>query len=110
MRPLLSANGHWIAFVSTASDLVPGQVDNGSSLNVFLFNQVSGKVFLVDSLPGSTATATEGITPNDNGEVPLALSANGRCVVFQSYSSDLATGDFNRRPDVFATCRNGGDD
>ena len=80
-RPLLSADGRYIAFSSFATNLVPGQVDpNGGSsgtLDLFLYDRVAGATVLVSHAEGSAVTAT-GIFRDD---LP-SMSADGRYIAF----------------------------
>ncbi len=87
----ISADGRYVAFWSTASDLVAGDVND------------SPDVFVRDVLMGTTVRAsvdTGGGNPNDGSYGP-SISADGRYVAFYSYASDLVAGDGNRLPDVF---------
>lgn len=97
---VVSADGSRVAFVSNATNLVPGQASSPAFYNVFLFSRVSGTSILAS---GSMGSATQG--GNDDTyppEYPVSLSANGRVVAFASYASDLVPGDFNRINDMFA--------
>jgi Tol biopolymer transport system component len=82
----LSADGRWLAFLSKATDLVPGQVDTYSSNDVFLFDRVSRNVTLVSR---STASA---VTTGNSPSLSLGLSSDGRYVVFSSFASNLVPG------------------
>ncbi len=108
--PRISADGSLITFLSTASNLVAGQVEvqgvqnglgNGYFNDVFVFHVPTGRRRLVSH---SEANA---LTTADAGSLPAELafpSADGRHVAFASAASDLADpadGDFNSRQDVF---------
>ncbi|HSK78543.1 MAG TPA: hypothetical protein VLQ45_18965, partial [Thermoanaerobaculia bacterium] len=86
---VLSADGRALAFVSEASNLVPGQVDTNGESDVFVYDRLSGAVELVSHAPGSPATAA--------GEPAQAawpsLSADGRFVAFTSDAQDLVSGE-----------------
>jgi Tol biopolymer transport system component len=90
--PAFSADGHVVAFESTASDLVAGD-QNGLQ-----------DVFVRDLITGTTVRAsvdTGGGDPNGDSYAPTTLSADGRYVAFSSYASDLVAGDGNGTYDVF---------
>jgi uncharacterized repeat protein (TIGR01451 family) len=85
--PAISANGRFVAFVSNADNLVPGDTN------------VWPDVFVRDLQLGVTtraSVATGGGQANFGGLRP-AISADGRYVVFESESQNLAPGD----PDGF---------
>jgi Tol biopolymer transport system component len=90
--PVISADGRYIAFVSTATDLVPGLT--GRQERLFLFDRASGNVTLLSSSVTSN--------PLQGGQAPV-ISANGRYIAFLSDASDLVPGqtDENRELDVF---------
>ena len=99
-RAALSADGRYVLFSSTASDLTAPDT-NGAS-DVFLFDRVAGTVTLVShSTAGPTTT---GNGPSAGG----ALSADGRYVLFSSTASDLTTTDTNGDIDVFLFDREAG--
>ncbi|MEM7584571.1 MAG: GEVED domain-containing protein [Acidobacteriota bacterium] len=86
-EPVISADGAWVAFLSSAPDLIPGMVENNTAAedDVFLWSRVGGTMTLVShaaGLPSQTSEANS-LEPN--------LSADGRFVVFQSLSQDLVT-------------------
>ena len=87
----LSADGSVVAFQSDATNLVTGD-QNGKS-DVFTHDRASGLTVRV-SVDSSGAEA--------NGESrDPALSGDGRIVAFDSYATDLVTGDTNGDFDVF---------
>ena len=83
---LISADGNWVAFASTAPDLVPGQADGNSANDVFLVNRATNAVTLVSHAAGSPTRAGNSLTLP-----PGAISADGRYVAYISSSSDLVT-------------------
>ncbi|HSK80530.1 MAG TPA: hypothetical protein VLQ45_29015, partial [Thermoanaerobaculia bacterium] len=97
--PVLSADGSYVAFISRAPDLVPGQVQESSEdENVFLYERATGTLRLVSH---SAASATRGGAGSSQSP---RLSADGRFVVYESTSTDLVTGQTNANgefPDVF---------
>jgi Tol biopolymer transport system component len=94
----ISADGRFVAFVSTAANLVPGQVDVGGGPDVFLWDRVAGTTTLVSRAAGSPVTVA-----NDNSRSPV-VSADGRFVAYRSRATDLVTGQTDpngREFDVF---------
>ena len=100
----VSGDGRFVAFVSRASTLVPGDT-NGAS-DVFVRDRVTGTTerVSVDSR-GRQATGGEAGGVLDSNFGRPALSADGRYVVFVSSATNLVKGDRNRVPDVFVRDR-----
>jgi Tol biopolymer transport system component len=89
--PSISADGRYVAFQSTASNLVPGNT-NGD-WDVFIHDRQMGQTSLVSVAASGTQA---------NGESRLSsLSAEGRYVAFVSEASNLVPGDTNGVPDIF---------
>ncbi len=89
--PSTSANGRFVAFESSASNMVPG--DTNGVKDLFVHDLRTGTVNRV-SLDSAGAQA------NDNSFDP-SISADGRLVAFDSFASNLVPGDTNASPDVF---------
>lgn len=82
----LSRDGNAVLFLSRATGLVPGQIDQASgrsetsgSWDVFLRDRAAGRTFLVSRSASSPVTAVNGVTP--------ALSADGKIAAFVTLSS-----------------------
>jgi len=89
--PVISVDGRYIAFESSATNLVTGDT-NGIP-----------DVFLHDTQTTTTTrvrVATGGTQANGASSAP-AISANGRYIAFQSTAPDLVTGDTNTVMDIF---------
>ncbi len=95
--PQISADGRWVAYLSSATDLIDGQVGGGSR-EVFLHDRLVGTNRLVSHVAGSEVTAA-GASYYD----PLAVSAGGERVAFVSSSTQLVPGqlDVQDSDDVF---------
>jgi Tol biopolymer transport system component len=89
--PSLSADGRYIAYMSYATNLVPG--DMNVSADVFVHDRVSGAT----SLASVSYNALQG---NGDSGFPQ-ISGDGRSVVFWSTASNLVQADGNRVGDVF---------
>jgi Tol biopolymer transport system component len=79
----ISANGRFIAFSSSATNLVAG--DTNGMRDVFVRNLRAGTTMRVDLGAG-------GVQANGDSFGPLAISGDGRFVAFESDSSNLAPG------------------
>lgn len=88
--PAISANGRFVAFMSLADNLVPGD-DNGDF-----------DVFVRDREAGTTQRVNVGVggVQSDQGGAGAAISADGRFVAFTSLGV-LVSGDTNGMSDVF---------
>jgi hypothetical protein len=93
---VISADGRLVAFLSFASDLVPG--DTNGTGDAFVRNLQTGTTALV-SVNRTGNGSGNGPTPAGGAE--LALSAGPR-VAFTSDSSDLVANDTNGQGDIFA--------
>ncbi|HLE14017.1 MAG TPA: hypothetical protein VI776_04650 [Anaerolineales bacterium] len=94
----LSAEGRFVAFYSDASNLVIGDT-NGY-----------GDIFVHDRYTGITrrvSVAGDGSQANSNSYIP-SISLDGRYVLFESYASNLVSGDTNGTWDVFVHDRGEG--
>jgi hypothetical protein len=92
-KPVISADGRYVAFESTASNLVANGTNTGS--NIFVRDLQSGATILASLNSSGSGSG------NQSSFSPV-ISANGRVVVFQSFSSNLVTIDTNKKLDVFA--------
>jgi Tol biopolymer transport system component len=97
---LISANGRFVVFASSGSNLVP---DSGGA-----------GIFLRDTCIGVSGcqTGTIRVSVGESGSIPandlfeFAMSGNGRFVAFTSSAADVVPGDTNASIDVFVrdTC------
>jgi Tol biopolymer transport system component len=90
-RPSLSADGRYVAFMSRASNLVPG--DTNRTDDVFVHDRQTGETRRV-------SVNSFGVEGNDQSWNP-AISGDGRHVAFVSEASSLVPADTNERCDVF---------
>jgi Tol biopolymer transport system component len=87
----LSADGRFVAFDSSASNLVPG--DSNGVLDVFVRDRQTG-------ITQRVSVGLGGAQGNSYSGDP-ALSADGRFVAFESGATNLVPGDTNGVQDVF---------
>lgn len=79
-----SRNGRYVAFQSTAADLLPGVEDSADMPDVFLLDTETGQRWLVSKTPDGS--------PANGRSTPQDVSDDGRFVVFFSEASDLIAG------------------
>ncbi len=94
-RPAISGDGRFVAFQSSASNLVPG--DTNGQPDIFVRDLVLGTTIRVDV----DAACTE----SNNGSFFPAISADGRAVAFQSTATNLVGADTNGAADIFVSDR-----
>jgi Tol biopolymer transport system component len=94
--PAISADGRFVVFESTASNLVSD--DTNGVTDVFLHDRSTGETQRV-----SVATNLTQATAGDS-RLPV-ISGNGRVVAFQSQSADLVRSDTNAVTDIFVNDR-----
>jgi Tol biopolymer transport system component len=87
----ISADGRYVAFYSSASNLVPA--DTNGMDDVFVHDRQTGATTRV-------SVASDG-TQGNNWSIWPAISADGRYVAFQSFASNLVPADTNAKYDVF---------
>lgn len=90
-HPSLSADGRYLAFVSLATNVVPG--DTNAKADVFLRDLVAGTTVRV-------STDNDG-NQSDNASTFPEVSADGSYVVYASTATNLVTDDTNGKSDVF---------
>jgi len=89
--PIISGNGRYVAFYSSASNLVSG--DTNGVRDVFIKDLQTGTIV-------RASTSTSG--SQSNGDSFFAsLSTDGRYVAFYSKASNLVSGDTNNASDIF---------
>jgi Tol biopolymer transport system component/uncharacterized protein YjdB len=92
--PVISADGRYVVFISSGSDLVVG--DTNKLYDVFRKDLQTGSIMLVPtSATGIQANASLGYDGQPQ------ISADGRFVVFVSAASNLVTSDTNGYEDIF---------
>jgi hypothetical protein len=96
-----SADGRFVAFASSASNLVAG--DSNGTWDIFVRDRSTGLTerVSVDS-SGVQANADSGLQDG------ASISADGRIVAFSSYATNLVAGDTNATSDVFIHDRSTG--
>ena len=93
--PVISADGRFVAFYSTAGDLVSN--DPNSTFDVFRRDLQTGTTLLVSVNPTGTTSGNGYVYGVDS----VAINADGRFVAFEGIASDLAGNDTNGKRDIF---------
>ena len=88
----ISGNGQFVAFTSSASNLVVG--DSNGEPDLFVRDRVSGQTTLI-------SVSSSGVQGNVQAAAHVSISADGRYVAFLSESPLLVPGDTNNNTDVF---------
>jgi hypothetical protein len=94
LNPVITPDGRYVAFVSSASNLVSGLSDTNGLPDIFVRNLTAQTTVCVTINPA-------GHTGNFSSDSPV-ISADGRYVAFRSDSNDLVSGDNNGHSDIFA--------
>ena len=100
MNPIVSPDGRWVLFASSADNLVdpgtntPPVAKVHPTLNVYLRNVTNGTTTLV-------SVDLNGNGGGNGDSVPVGISTNGQFALFESQASNLVTNDFNKSADVF---------
>ena len=82
-EPAISGDGRFVAFTSTANDLVPG--DSNKALDVFVRDLQTGVTTLI-------SVNTNGMASGNKGSSSAVISTDGRFVLFRSFATDLGPG------------------
>jgi len=91
--PSISADGRYVSFESSATNLVAG--DTNASPDIFVHDTQSGTTTRV-------TLSTAGVEGNSSSSCyNLAISADGRYVAFTSDADNLVTGDSGSTSDIF---------
>jgi len=88
--PAISGNGRYVAFTSSANDLVANVIYNAifNAQNVFVRDLQTGTTTLV-------SVSTDGVHAGNGDSFLPIISADGRYVLFYSKASNLASGSFS---------------
>jgi len=96
--PSISSDGHYIAFASIATNLVDG--DTNALSDIFVHDRITGITTRVSLSSAGTAGDGHSHSPS--------ISSDGRYVAFDSYASNLVTGDTDGYLDIFVRDRTAG--
>jgi hypothetical protein len=88
----ISADGRYVAFVSSASNLVPG--DTNGVFDVFIHDCLTEQTTRV-------SVSSTGEQGNSEGGYAVKMTVEGRYILFGSTASNLVAGDTNGKIDTF---------
>jgi len=88
-NPSISADGRFLAFSSSASNLVPGDTNNQQD------------TFVHDFQTGLTTRVSSLMAQSDNFSVNTSISSDGRYITFDSFADNVVPGDTNQTYDTF---------
>lgn len=91
VAPVISGNGRYVAYSSSASNLV-AQDTNGMP-HVFLYDHLTKQTSLASVATGGAVADDMSIEPD--------ISADGQLIVFWSWATNFDPGDKNARADVY---------
>ena len=91
LRPSISSNGQFIAFYSSATNLVVG--DTNGANDVFVYNRTTDTIERV--------SLTSGGVEGNSGSYDASISDNGQFVAFSSGATNLVASDTNSTTDIF---------
>ncbi len=94
-RPAITPDGRYIVLYSAASNMVPPGVDTNDHNDIYLRDRTLGTWTIL-----SRSNGAGGALGNANSGAPV-ISTDGRFVAFESFASNLVTGDTNTWGDVF---------
>ncbi len=94
-QPVLSADGRFLAFTSSADNLIAG--DDNAASDVFLADLSSGTIQRVSVTSAGFQARGDSYNPS--------ISADGGLISFTSAANNLVPRDHNRVPDVFTYAR-----
>jgi Tol biopolymer transport system component len=89
--PSISSDGRYVAFQSSATNLVSG--DKNRREDVFVHDRSTGTTTRVSVDSNGTEANKESHGPK--------ISGNGAVVAFQSFADNLVSGDTNKQADIF---------
>ncbi|MBI5097804.1 MAG: PD40 domain-containing protein [Nitrospirae bacterium] len=89
--PSISSDGRYIAFESSATNLVLG--DTNGAKDIFIYDRIEG-------ITTRVSVDSSGIQGNRISSAP-SISSDGRYVAFESYSDNLIDSDTNGVKDIF---------
>ena len=102
-HPSLSTDGRYVAFESSATNLVRG--DTNKLADVFVRDRRTGRT---ERVSVTSKGKQAGADRTNNGSNAPSISGDGRYVAFHSADSNLVPGDTNRTFDIFVHDRKTG--
>ncbi|HSH02532.1 MAG TPA: hypothetical protein VLL52_08440 [Anaerolineae bacterium] len=98
IQPRLAANGRYLTFSSSATNLAPN--DDNNNPDIFVYDQETNSIELISVAPDGNIALSGSDSPD--------ISADGRYVTFASVASNLVPDDTNGVYDIFVRDRTAG--
>jgi uncharacterized repeat protein (TIGR01451 family) len=110
-NPSISADGRYVAFESTATNLISG--GTGDNYEIYVHDRDADEDGTFDETdPGGVETTRVSVdsagTPGNGHAFSPSISGHGRYVAFASHATNLTTGDANGARDIFVHDRQTG--
>lgn len=102
-EPSISADGRFVAFSSSSTNLVPG--DTNSANDIFVRDLQASTTERVSVSSSGVEASVDSFATGDPCCGRRMISADGRFVAFQTASGNLVAGDDNNTADVFVRDR-----
>ena len=106
--PSISADGRFVAFTSTARNLVSGDLNNVSDVFVHDRDPDGNGVFDESNATTERVSVDSSGVEGNSWSQEAAISGDGKLVAFSSFASNLVAGDTNGEEDVFVHDRTAG--
>jgi hypothetical protein len=94
LYPSISADGRYIAFESSANNLITNDINDGTK-DIFVRDLQANTTRLISLNSNSIQSNNTSLDPS--------ISADGRYLAFNSFASDLVADDTNESRDIFVT-------
>ena len=95
VAPCISANGQYVVFASSASNLVAN--DSNGFMDIFIHAQETNLIKRVSEAVDGTQSNSYSVSP--------VISADSSYIAFESYADNLVSNDTNGRQDIFVKNR-----
>ena len=89
--PSISGDGRYVAFISEATNLIPGDSDTNNAADVFVYDRITNTMRRLRPASGEA----------NGSALSVSLSANGRFVAFESVATNWVADDRNNVADIF---------
>jgi len=104
--PAISANGRYVPFDSSATNLFPGSTQTNGAADAFVRDTCIGAPLGCTPTTTLVSVASDGsqptgVYPSFGDSRGAAISADGRFIAFSSSATNLVPSDTNGLPDIF---------
>ncbi len=86
VRPVISADGRYVAYASKVTDIVPQYTGSALTSQVYVYDRTKKKTYLASQ-------SSSGVAGADDSSIPsLGMGAEGMRIAYEAYSHDLVSG------------------